>query len=435
MSVPLWLRRAAVAVPFAMRNPHRVVGTPLPALWANSVLAFWRRRGVKILLFYIDHEEYWPFVRPIWKQLPNNLDKRLRIYVISRPDSLPQLRERMRNLRPAPAGFWTSWVGSLLCHYDLFVTTHPTSIVPLLGTAPRVCTFHGLPAKGGAFAERQWRFLDGALLSGPLQKRLFDELRAQHATAGRLWAREVGYPKSDALLSGHYHREDVLRRFGLDPDRPTVFYAPSWEEHGSLRVAGREIAAQLCRLDVNVLVKLHPMSYYGASHRHATGGVDWATAFDFLNGEPRFRHVRGGDASPLVAATDVLITDVSSVAYEALLLDRPVIVYDSPRVYEEVLPRLHGIDPRQARDDLRFNCGREAALVIRRVDQLVGAVKRCLDEPHLHAAQRKAIRDELLYHPGRGAEKTVEAIFDLMGLDVLEIGRGTLPERCLRRAG
>lgn len=425
----MFLRRISLGIRFAACHPLRIIGTLVPAVITNWELARWRRRGFKVLVFYIDHEGYLPFVLPFWKRLPGDLSESVRIYVAARPFAIRGLKQALVDIRPRPAGFFSSWVSGFLRAYDLFLTTHQSSIVPVFGKAPRLCTFHGLPAKGGTFVERQWRFLDGAFLIGPLQKRLFDDLRRQSPAARRLWCCEVGYPKSDALINGDYRRESVLSDLGLDPGRKTVLYAPSWEEHTSLRTDGPEIAAELCRMDVNVIVKLHPMSYYPPNETKATGGIDWKRAFDALESHAHFRHVRGGDVTSLVAAADALVTDVSSVSFEAIMVDCPVVFFDTPRFFDETLPEMYNIDGRAGRSDLRYNCGRDAGIVVERVADLQSVVQRSLDHPDERAAARAAVREQLLYNPGHAAEATCKVILEILGISPADATDGETSDR------
>ena len=45
-------------------------------------------------------------------------------------------------------------------------------------------------------------------------------------------------------------------------------------------------------------------------------------------------HVEDADASPLLAASDLMVTDHSTIGFEFCLLDRPLIVFDAPELIE-----------------------------------------------------------------------------------------------------
>ena len=77
--------------------------------------------------------------------------------------------------------------------------------------------------------------------------------------------------------------------------------------------------------------------------REIHAGIDWRARFTALEqaGEPgRIRFVETPDASPLLAAADCMVTDHSSIGFEYLVLDRPLLVFDAPD-----LPRAARINP------------------------------------------------------------------------------------------
>lgn len=391
---------------------------PFSALLWNARLAAARSAGLKVLIHSVDGPGYLPFAVPTWECLARS-ERRAEIafYVAARPSEQREVAESVRGGLLPCRGVIPSWTCAALLAYDLFLTTHQSSAVPLVRRSPRLCTFHGLPAKGGTFVPGEWRHLDGAFLHGPLQRRLFEELESSEGEKVGRWSRDVGYPKSDALVRGEYRRADTLSRLGLDPDSQTVLYAPSWEDGGALRHWGMKVVECLLDVGVQLIVKLHPMSYYPPTNTHATGGVDWTAELDaFREGRAGFVHVRGGDVAPLVAGCDLLVTDVSSVAYEAFLVDRPVVFLDVPRFFEVTVGQMYGIGPDEARSDLRYNCGRQAGQVVADPPALGEAVRRGLSNPAEMAVERRDLRDQLIFNPGEGAEHTARAILEVLGL-------------------
>lgn len=418
----LW-RQFSLATRFALRHPWRVLATPLPAIAINLWVLWFRVRGFRILLWYVDHSEYLPFVRPVWERLPNGLGENVKLVLVARPETKAVVAAATQRWSPKPSRVTTSWIGSLIAVYDLFLTTHPTAIVPLRRSGPRICTFHGLPAKGGAFSPDQWRFLDGAFLLGPLHRNLFEELRESSPEFHRLKGWEIGYPKSDSIVLQSYDRSEIARNLNL-PFSRSLLFAPTWEEHGILRSDGISIIQELCEwgenTGVNILVKLHPMSSYPASNTLATGGVDWRAALSEFNKHRCFRHLKNSDLSVPLALADVLLSDFSSATLEAILADIPIVLLDTPRLIDEVFPRLHGIVPHDARHDPRHNCGRDAATVLSDRSQMIETLQRELDEPESHAEKRAMIRARLLFNRGNASQAAVEFILAHLGKDQIE---------------
>jgi len=157
----------------------------------------------------------------------------------------------------------------------------------------------------------------------------------------------VGFPKSDRLALGGYSASQIKRRLGLDSDRMTALYAPGWSPAGSLHRAGEQIVASLRDSGFNVIVKLHPMSFHPAAKYN--GGIDWRSRMDAVQEPGRVVHVIESDSSPAMAASDVLVTDHSTVGFEYCLLDRPIVVVDVPdlvriaRVNPDQVTRLRSV--------------------------------------------------------------------------------------------
>jgi glycosyltransferase involved in cell wall biosynthesis len=136
----------------------------------------------------------------------------------------------------------------------------------------------------------------------------------------------VGYPKVDCLVDGSLDRSAIASSLGLDATRPTVLYAPTWSPASSLNTLGEEIVLALCGLDVNVIVKLHDRSCDATAR--GSGGISWRNRLAHLNSTGRIHLAELADASQYMCVADALVTDHSSIGFEFMLLDRPVVVID-----------------------------------------------------------------------------------------------------------
>jgi hypothetical protein len=208
----------------------------------------------------------------------------------------------------------------------------------------RIVMQHGLSDKV-VFSDREradpLADFDVVFLIGPVYKEgsLSAYCKKYPDTCRRLRFMEIGSPKTDALFKGEIKREAVLKELGLDPARPTVCYAPTWERWASLEQHGMEIMETLASLNINVIVKLHHLSLcthdYDWLIRDGHGGKDWHELVK--QQESRFANLRlapGQDATPYLVASDLLISDASGVAYEFVLQNKPVIFFDVPELFE-----------------------------------------------------------------------------------------------------
>jgi hypothetical protein len=235
---------------------------------------------------------------------------------------------------------------------------------------------------------------DAFFLVGPTMRRRL-------ATAGLLpdsdrRALEIGAPWTDRLVDRSLERDVLLRWYGLDGDRPILFYAPTGQVGNSLELMGEEVLARLDETDrYLVLVKPHR-----AMSRRRT---DWTAR---LRSYP-WRNVvvlDDIDLVPVMAMSDLLITDASSIAAEYALLDRPMVFLDVPELVSRVVAA--------AGSELDLaSWARGAGTVISGPDEIASAVKNGLAHPKARSAVRRATAADFFYNPGR-ATATAAAWLD-----------------------
>lgn len=213
----------------------------------------------------------------------------------------------------------------------------------------------------------------------------------------------VGFPKCDCLVDGSLDRRAIQDALGLDPSRPTVLYAPTWSAFSSLNRVGAALLPRLAALDLNVIVKLHDRSFDARSL--TTGSIDWRRQLDDLCRTWGVHRAQDADISPYLFVSDVLVTDHSSAGFEFMLLDRPIVVLDSPdlvrqaRVSPDKVAMLHS-----------------AAFLVEDGADIGHAVAEALTAPAEHRAARRAVAEELFYCPGSATTRAVRCIYDLLQL-------------------
>lgn len=134
---------------------------------------------------------------------------------------------------------------------------------------------------------------------------------------------EVGYPRNDVTL--HTPRAEVIdelrsRGIAVDPAKKIILYAPTWRgtlsdiQGGTeeLEQVREQLAAGVDADEYQILVKPHQFHYGRLTREQKQSG----------------RYVpRQFNANRLLAAVDVLISDYSSIAFDFLVTDRPVLFY------------------------------------------------------------------------------------------------------------
>jgi SAM-dependent methyltransferase len=232
---------------------------------------------------------------------------------------------------------------------------------------------------------------------------------------------EAGYPKTDVLFAGLYDRSVVLAELGLDPARKTVLYAPAFNEKATLRTIGSELVAAMASLrGINLIIKLAPDSIRKKDNIYATGGVCWREQLKQHESE-RCRIADDLDINRYLVAADVMVTDVSGVAYDFLVLGKPVIYYDCPQFYSEYVTRFDdSLTFDECLSDDSINAGRNYGLVVKSIDELISRLEEHLKGEFPLTASVNG-PELFLYHPGHATENSLSKI------------DGIISEGCVRR--
>src|SRR5262249_27752067 len=98
--------------------------------------------------------------------------------------------------------------------------------------------------------------------------------------------------------------------------------------------------------------------------------------------------------------------DHSSVGFEFALLDRPIVVVDTPELIRKA---------RVGTDKVRAL--RSAATVVQDVEGATRAIISGLADPAGQSAERRALADRSVYRPGSAPLRAVECIYELLELE------------------
>jgi hypothetical protein len=165
-----------------------------------------------------------------------------------------------------------------------------------------------------------------------------------------------------------------------------------------------------------VLVKLHENSRDLSEEK--SGGIDWVGRLRPLLERAGGRLIDEADVSPWMVAADVLITDHSSVGFEYLLLDRPLVRIEMP----ELIART-SIPP----DYIALMV--DASTTTRGVHDTVAAVDDAFADPRRGAGSRRAVVEELFHEPGTATKRALGELYDVIELDAPEEIQAWVPHR------
>lgn len=294
--------------------------------------------------------------------------------------------------------------------------------------ACRVQMFHGVAGKWSHVYDRpdssmrQWDrlfFINRRRLQNYVASGAIDE----DSPAVRL----VGMPKTDCLVDGTLTRDDVLAANAMDRACPTVLYAPTWTRHSSLNAMGEEVVRGLIDAGYRVLVKLHDNSLDRSAVMNS-GGIDWVERLEPILAAGNGYLIRTSDASPWLVASDVLITDHSSIGFEYLLLDRPLIRIAMPELISSADIGNEYVELMVA-----------ASVSVEDAAGVIRAVEGAFANPRYLTETRRALAAELFYGPGQATDRAIHELYAVMELelpassDAIHISPLLTPQRAVIR--
>jgi CDP-glycerol glycerophosphotransferase (TagB/SpsB family) len=224
----------------------------------------------------------------------------------------------LRARKNSPAGLW----GFLTARYVFF--SHPCFTRKFPREVVSVNVWHGMPVK-----KIGWLIPDDAGIAcriTPVTSPFWGEIMQRAMTPGGTLP-PIGLPRNDRLFS---KRAAVMTTLGLPEDRRLLVWLPTYRRsvRGLPRTDGSAagnpfempdvdpaaLNAWLAERNAVLMVKPHPMA--------AQAQGEWSHLRIIDDAWLRARRL---SLYELLGATDCLISDISSVVIDYLLLDRPVV--------------------------------------------------------------------------------------------------------------
>lgn len=135
---------------------------------------------------------------------------------------------------------------------------------------------------------------------------------------------KIGLPKLDPYFQpSSFNREAILTRYGLDPAKKTVLFAPTFKPTCIYQVKDHIFTETT---DYNLIIKLHHYSWMGKHAPHRQHRI-------FERRVDKYPHaalvpVHDYNILPLMAAADTLISEASSTIFDFLALKKTGIIYN-----------------------------------------------------------------------------------------------------------
>lgn len=215
---------------------------------------------------------------------------------------------------------------------------------------------HGTISKGSYFTDTLLSFrencadllcLPGVIHEKVMQKYLFSPYLVS------------GMPKLDSVFSSALQRDDALVKLNLDPSKTTVMIAPTInQEYSLLPLLDNQIKNYFSD-EYNIIFKFH-----GNTPKEQIKSI-----IEMIKENPNMILFDDFDIEWPFIASDIMISDVSSIAFEFMSLGKPVLLYDSP--YMHLHPKFNAgdIEHKYRNTIYRFNSLKEVENLIRQVLQ------------------------------------------------------------------
>jgi hypothetical protein len=180
----------------------------------------------------------------------------------------------------------------------------------------------------------------------------------------------TGFIKSDLLFGpGRQDREQFCRSLGIPSSKKIVLFAPTYNPELSAIPCVAEGIRKVAGADTVLLIKLHNLT-----------DAKWKDMYRTIAASlPNVHYLEDADYAGMMHAADLMISDVSSIAIEFLLLDKPLVLFNNPRMHEFPLYRSGDIE----------YLTRNAGLQVDSLDGLLAAVKSELADPGRHSEIRQ----------------------------------------------
>ncbi|MFA4833324.1 MAG: CDP-glycerol glycerophosphotransferase family protein [Patescibacteria group bacterium] len=209
---------------------------------------------------------------------------------------------------------------------------------------------------------------------------------------------KIGCPKADYLFNKKVNREEFIKSIGLDPNLPTVFYAPTWNQEASIPIWLEPILEIPDKYKVNLIVKLHPGAYNNPKSKKLSGGIDWKTFFEAENlRKKRIYNALNEDSAEFVMVSDIAITDISTIWIEFYLLRKNIIFLNIPDFFKKYEKNSLG----EFRDTYGY--------LVKDVYEMNGLIEAMLNKT-FDKKNPPSLDNELIYNKGGAAQAAFEVI-------------------------
>lgn len=285
---------------------------------------------------------------------------------------------------------------------DLVVSSHYSN-EPAVKTKRWVHIFHGIADKGWTYSKSALDY-DKNFLIGKKALKRFKEKGIY--MQGRSRFKLIGLTRLDYCTANKNDKElqkKIYDRYGLDSTRNTVMHAPSWGELSCIDSAP-DIIKYCIENGLNLLIKPHP-NLFTLDYREEI----FKEIYEAVEKHSNIVLVpeKDSDISPLFLITDLLISDFSSVGFEFLVMNKPVVFIDTYETKDIPVP-----DPQKNMVEYSM---RDFGSIVNDVAEIPAAIGQSLRYPGKKRNIRRKYLNQLFYKPnGHAVDRACKEIMKVV---------------------
>lgn len=207
----------------------------------------------------------------------------------------------------------------------------PGNFVDFRLPGKKVQVFHGLGVEKASHYKIR-HFFDLYCTSGPFVTERFEKLQKRYKY---FLVRETGWPKVDYILN--YPSKNIRKELNIPKSKKVILYAPTFSAKMQSATDLMSVIPSIIREDEIWFVKFHEL-------------MKSELIVQFVNNvSDSVRLIEDYDITPYLHVSDVLISDTSSVVYEFMVLDKPVVTCRTQSRFDKGIDIQH---PNELRDSI-----------------------------------------------------------------------------------
>lgn len=184
-----------------------------------------------------------------------------------------------------------------------------------------------------------WNKYDIGILPSDQWQKNWDACSQWYYTRPRIGMYKLGWPKADVVskLQASAYREDFYKKYGMDLEKKTILYAPSWENDGKQD----DFVQAMLKLDVNIVIKqaTYDPDVYPDRVRDIQQMYELHKDLERVTILPAETNI-----FEAIAVSDVLVSEESSTMCEATMMGIPAVSVSDWLVPDTVPSRMPKCD-------------------------------------------------------------------------------------------